>query len=127
MITLEGTELASLPIAGLRKVGDIDAFDGPLICHFRDTGNDDYLYYWCDCDAAANRWMVLRVGESELLRLANGVAPLHDVIPAAAKDDFVYFVEIDGNNKAARVLQVPKGNVPADYMPETGTALRAGD
>ncbi|HVA51350.1 MAG TPA: hypothetical protein VNH11_33725 [Pirellulales bacterium] len=123
MIALRGIEIPSLPISGLHKVRDLDAFDGPLLSHFRHPSGDDYLYYWCDCNDSANRWMVLRVTERNILRLANRVVPLDYVIPTGAKDDFVYFVDLDGNGRAARVLLVIKENVPADYTPQGGARL----
>lgn len=126
MITLRGIEIPSLPISGLRKVRDLDAFDGPLLSHFRHPSGDDYLYYWCDCDEAANRWMVLRVTESNILRLANRVVPLDYVIPAGARDDFVYFVDEDGSGRPAQVFLVLKKDLPREYTPESGARLPSG-
>ena len=67
--------------------------------------------------------MVLRVTESNVLRLANRVVPLDYVIPSAAKDDFVYMVDVDGTGRTARAMLVPKENVPADYTPQSGARL----
>jgi hypothetical protein len=123
MIALRGIEIPSLPISGLHKVRDLDAFDGPLLSHFRHHSGDDYLYYWCDCDDSTNRWMVLRVTESNILRLVNRVVPLDFVIPSGAKDDFVYFIDQDSHGRAARVFLVLKENVPPEYTPQGGSRL----
>jgi hypothetical protein len=75
------TTLTALPMGGLRHVRDLIYFDGPLLSHFKHPKGDDYLYYWCDCDEQANRWMVLRVTETSILWLTSGRWTLDTVIP----------------------------------------------
>ena len=130
MISIKGVDLRSLPISGLQKVRELESFDGPLLTHFRHPSGEDYLYYWCDCDAAVNRWMVMRVGENSILRLINRLVPLDFVIPAGAKDDFVYFVDLDGMGRTIQVTLTLKNAVPDEYLPQPGAYPRmriAGD
>src|SRR5258707_791299 len=120
MKPLGGITLPTLPISGLRRVRDLIYYDGPLLSHFEHANGDDYLYYWCDCDESTNRWMVLRVDESSILRLINRFVPLDYVIPGGCRDDFVYFVDIGSDSAivAASLLNVAR--VPEDYVPDKG-------
>ena len=126
MRQLEGPRLPTLPIIGLERVNDLDQFDGPLLTHFRHRRQGDhYLYYWCDCDDKANRWMVLRVSETNIIRLMNRFVPLDFVVPKGCQDDFVYFVDIDGDGTPAVVTLLRLDAIPDDYVPAQGAYLDA--
>ena len=125
MTPVSGATLASLPITGLRRIRNLDAFDGPLLTHYVHPSGDHYLYYWCDCDETTNRWMVLRVSETSIVRLVSRFVPLDYVIPRSCKDDFVYFVDIDGETNIKRVTLTPSTAIPDDYIPAKGAYLDA--
>lgn len=117
-----GTKLPGFPIGGLKHVRDLLYFDGPLLSEYVHDNGDRYLYYWCDCDKVANRWMVLRVSEASILRLVNRFVPMAYVIPDGCRDDFVYIVDIcDDGSRTAHML--PKSAIPDDYKPDHGAYL----
>jgi hypothetical protein len=123
MLELPGIDFKSLPIRGLQKVRDLDDFDGPLLIHFRHRRGDNYIYYWCDCDAGFNRWMVLRISETNILRLVNRIVPLDFVIPKQCQDDFAYFIDIDAAGRTSRCTLIAISDVPAEYVPDAGAYL----
>jgi hypothetical protein len=123
MISLPGQHLKGLPITGLLKVRDLEYFEGPLLSHFRHERGDHYLYCWCDCDEKANRWMVLRVSETSIIRLVNRFVPLDQVVPKACQDDFVYFVELDSAGSVAETVLCLNEQIPEVYLPEPGVYL----
>lgn len=123
MIPLTGQSLPSLPISGLTKVRDLEYFDGPLLSHFKREQGDHFLYYWCDCGENSQRWMVLRVAETSIIRLANRFLPLDQVIPGAAQDDFVYFVDAISGGQTNQVSLVFKADIPEEYLPKPGSYI----
>jgi hypothetical protein len=125
MIELAGARLKRLPVDGLELVRHLEYFDGPLLSQFRHRRQgDNYLYYWCDCDEKANRWMVLRVSETNIIRLVNRFVPLDFVVPKACQDDFVYFVDRDDDGAGA-VRLVALDSIPEEYIPDQGAYLEA--
>ncbi len=123
MNAIPGIPLPNLPISGLRHVRDLIYFDGPLLSHFEHPNGDDYLYYWCDCDDTANRWMVLRVAEASILRLINHIATLDSVVPRGCRDDYVYIVDLASDGKPIQTILTPVPSIPSDYHPAEGTYL----
>ena len=123
MIPLPGQPIRALPIARLHKVCDLEYFDGPLLSQFRHDRGDHYLYYWCDCDETANRWMVLRVSETGIIRLVNRFVPLDYLIPKSCQDDFVYFVDMDTSGVFLRFAICLIDQIPGNYLPGPGVYI----
>jgi len=124
MHDLNGIVLKYLPIADLKWVRDLEAYDGPLLSLFvHPRNNDNYLYYWCDATAEVNRWMVSRVSESNLIRLSNRKIPLSQIIPKGCEDDYVYFVDLDAKREAKHTSLVLLDNIPESYTPAQGVFL----
>ena len=84
-----------------------------------------YLYYWCDSDENFNRWMLLRVSETDLIRLVNRLIPIDPVIPKGCQDDFVYIVDMDNDCKQRAIKIISINAVPEMYSPVQGTFLPA--
>jgi len=122
MNELVAMPLERFPVTQLKHVRDLIYFDGPLLSEFRHKNGESYLYYWCDCNEQANRWMVFRVSEATLLRLTERILSLGEVIPRGSRDDFVYFLDMfsDGSIKACLVM--PEA-IPVDYLPAPSTFL----
>lgn len=122
MLKLTGTKLPELPIPTLRWVADLDYFDGPLVSHLTNSRGGDYLKYWVDVEGNTTRWMILRVSENSIIRLANRVESLDKVLPLQCQDDFVYFV--DSSKSGDRVILVYLHDIPEEYTPEKESFLR---
>jgi hypothetical protein len=119
MEELRGISLPRLPITGLQHVQHLDEHDGaPLISHYRHPRGSHYLYYWCDCDQSKTRWMLIRVSETDILRLVNQVVPLDHVVPRNALDEFVYFIDL-GERGSSSVNMVAVSEIPEVYKPRT--------
>lgn len=110
------------PFEGLVHERDLIAFDGPLLSLFRDPNGEAFLYYWCDCGEVANRWMVLRVAESTLVRLINRAIPLDAVIPFGSSDGRIAFLDIAGDGSTQAYSASPSA-IPESYRPSPGTFL----
>ena len=63
-----GVTLTAFPVQGLRKVRDLEFFEGPLLAEFRSVGGDTYLYSWCGVGDEENRWMVFRTSRMDLAK-----------------------------------------------------------
>ena len=53
------------------KKGDLIYQDGPILSHFVNNLNQDYFFYWVDCDDKFNKWMVFPVTKKELVDFFN--------------------------------------------------------
>jgi hypothetical protein len=123
MNPLPGQSIDVFPIAGLLKIRDLEYYDGPLLSQFKHDRGDHYLYYWCDCDQTANRWMVLRVSETSIIRLLNRFTPLDYIIPQSCQDDFVYFIDLDELGSLLGSALCLIDQIPVDYQPRPGVYL----
>jgi hypothetical protein len=124
MKALNGQPPFRAPFDELRHVRDLVYFDGPLLSQFVHPNGDNYLYYWCDCDDTANRWMVLRVAESDILRIENLSVPVSTVIPGRSKDGFVYFVDLDSEGTVIGSVLCGPAAIPDDYLPALESYIR---
>jgi len=122
MKELVAMNLERFPVTGLIHVRDLIYFEGPLLSQFKHENGENYLYYWCDCDEEANRWMVLRVSEATLLRLTERILALGEVIPCGSRDDFVYFLDMFSDGSVKSYLAMPEA-IPEDYQPAPSTFL----
>ncbi len=127
MKSLNGIQLPYFPITDIKHVRDLAHFDGPLISHYERSNGDDYLYYWVDCDAQFNRWMILRVSESSVIRLIDRFVPLAFVIPDGCRDEFVYIVDINADGEVYRTEMLQIGKIPAEYKPKADAYLDVAD
>lgn len=107
-------ETPELPISTMKKVCDIEYYDGPLVSYYK-TGTEHYIWYWCDCDKETHRWMVFRVSEYTANYLKNKYGTLKDLIPACILDSHVYFV--DHYFTKDHVTRVLVKHIPEDYLP----------
>ncbi len=68
--------------------------------------------------------MVLRISETNLIKLANQIIPLRAVIPFGSSDDFVYLLDIGYNESITAYLATPS-SMPGGYMPADGVYLES--
>ncbi len=125
MNVLEGIRWPFSQFSELEKVRDLVVFEGPLLTHFQNRHGEDFLFYWVDCDENLNRWMVIRLDETSILRLVNRVVPIDFVIPKLCRDEFVVFVDSSDNHSAQASTLVAIQNIPPEYLPEAGAYLPA--
>lgn len=120
MNKLNGKSIEQLPYTNIRKVADLTYFDGPLLSLFRDTNDNNFIYYWYDSDEICNRWFVFRISEKQLKDYINQILTLRDMI-VNPLNGHLYVVDIDGQGNFHNVLQIEPAYLPTAYLPQPGT------
>ncbi len=114
MIDLVGMKLSGLNFQ-LVHLGDLLAYEGPLLSHCVDQSDptDHYLYKWCDVDDHAHRWMIFKVTENELSAFFRFETTLLEMVKSKR---FVYFQDKNGEFIFQTIL-VSIENIPDAYLP----------
>jgi hypothetical protein len=113
-----------LPV-DLELVRDIEEFDGPLLSEFRSSKGETFLYYWCDCDETANRWLVVRTPPQDLFRYLVGRTPLRSLI-RDCRDRFLYVVDLDEGSVLLDAWFVYADKLPDNYLPGPNSCRQPG-
>ena len=122
--------IGRLPVE-LEFVRDIEEFDGPLLSEFRSSEGETFLYYWCNCNDRANRWLVVRAPRQDLFRYLVGRTSLRDLI-RECPDGFLYVVDLDGDAALLAAWFLYADKLPDNYLPgpnsvrEPGTGVEPG-
>ena len=124
MVPIPGTPVPLSPLASLRWVRDLVSLDGPLLSEFRNHAGEPFLSSWVDRDAVANRWLVFRTKERDLILLTMRRLDLHALVMTPV-DGFVYVVDLDGEFKQRQCSAVAPRELPSDYQPDKGSFLPA--
>lgn len=98
-------------------VRDLQYFDGPLLSQHENALGEHYLFQWCDQDAEATRWLVMRVRERDVMRLLARKLGLRSLISEFLPDDYVRIVDFDHAGKLLRLAFVNPDDLPSDYLP----------
>lgn len=121
---LRAIPLVRLPVE-LTFVRDLEEFDGPLLSEFRSTNGDTFLYYWCDCNEKANRWLVVRAPRQDLFRYLVGRTTLRSLI-RECRDRFLYVVDLDETATVLSAWFVYAENIPEKYLPRHDSVSQPG-
>lgn len=122
--------LERLPVE-LKFIRDLEEFDGPLLSEFRSPNGDTFLYYWCDCNEKANRWLVVRTPRQDLFRYLVGRTTLRSLI-RECRDQFLYVVDLDETATTLSAWFVYTEDIPENYLPshdsvpQPGTGIEPG-
>jgi len=120
MHELNGTQLPEWPYKDLEWFGDILEIDGPTLSEFRNSLNQSFMYFWCDCDESFNRWMVFRINENDRIRLLVGDLSLAQIVKTACSE-FVFFVDI--SEKSKKYWYVDGSLVDNSYFPKDSSFI----
>jgi hypothetical protein len=121
---IEFRAIPRLPVE-LVFVRDLEEFDGPLLSEFRSSNGDTFLYYWCDCNEQANRWLVVRTPRQDLFRYLVGRVTLRSLIQEC-RDRFLYVVDLDGDASVLSAWFVYAENIPEIYLPGPESVRQPG-
>ena len=112
--------------SSFKKIADLICFERPLLSHYVSRKDDDYLFYWVECDdndrsalplgSSKNRWMVLRVSLASLQKYMAGDVSLLELI-GSTNDGYLYLVDVDNDINYHNVKLVQPANLPEDYHP----------
>jgi hypothetical protein len=116
MIGLGGNKLEHFPYKGLRKVADVFYFEGPLLVHYIDAKQHDYLYHWVDEDNTSTRWLTYRVDRERFKEYLLGRANFLSLLESHLSD-FITVLDIDGDGTHTNIQLIDFDALPADYKP----------
>jgi hypothetical protein len=108
----------------VKHVEDLEYFEGPLLSEFRSVSGEPYLYYWCDADESANRWLVLRVPERSLLQLKARQLTLHGIMTVQGQAAF-HIVDLGPDGDVVASSMVLLSELPSEYLPRNDSYLPA--
>lgn len=117
MEMLLGQSIAKLPFRGLRKISDLVYFQGPILSHFKDEFNKDFLFYWVDYNEEVNRWILLQISDIQLGEYLLQRKSLYNLFNSPINDIY-YSLEIGTTLEYRNIIQVFKGDLNEEYMPE---------
>lgn len=111
-----GISIRRLPVPDLRKVRDLEYYEGPVLSEFRSRTGGIYLFSWCDMDDQAHRWLAFRIGKDALDQFLQGRTSLRDLV-LGTQEGFVYLVDIDEELRYQRVARLSSQELPASFVP----------
>ncbi len=111
-------EPCSLP--PMEWVDDLIYFNGPILSHYRTFEGNHYLWYWCDVDDTAHRWLVLEVSIETIEDLSAGKIEVGAVIPGEGL--CVVVADTNGEVRLATV-KIAACDVPLQYQPMSGAFI----
>lgn len=100
----------------LSKKGDLIYQDGPILSHFVNDLNQDYLFYWVDCDENFNKWLVFPVSKKDLSEFFNKKLSLLNLI-LNVYTGFVYLIDINDDIEYENIYTCNTNQIPEDYLP----------
>ena len=122
MITVPGHIITSLPIEGLERISNLIEFDGPLLSHYKDKFDNQYLYYWVDQDKVNNRWLVWKVNMDFLYLYINVEIPLLTLFPKSG--EMLFCIDIDNGIRYSKIVLTYSNLIPENYLPEPDAYFR---
>lgn len=112
---MKGVKIQLLPFK-LIKEGDIFAYDGPILSHFKSDDSKDYFMFWVDNDKIYNRWLLFHVSQENIKQYFNAAISLKELVFYNQKD-FVYFIDIDDNIDYKNIIRIAVKDFPIEYAP----------
>ncbi len=119
-------ELATLLQDDFKKSGDFLYYEGPLLSHFVNLRNEDFIIKWCGTDSQFNRWLLYKTNHELLRQFFTGT--IGDLeLALATPDKHVYFIDIDNDINWRNIVKVELADIPSEYLPEPTAFYEPGD
>lgn len=96
----------------LTKKGDLIYHEGPLLSHFVDDENSDYLFKWCDNDDTTHTWLVIKT--NVLLAHFKKEISFLDLIKNANK---LWLIKLDDDLNLCYEETIKFKQIDKDYLP----------
>jgi hypothetical protein len=122
MEKLSGFPLGLLPIKDFRKINDLLEYDGPILSHFVDAFNNNYLFYWVDNDERNNRWLIWQVSIEDIFYYTNGEYSLSHLLTSEQIEN-IYSVDINEDLEFVNILLMKFQEIPRVYIPGQNSYL----
>jgi hypothetical protein len=117
MTQLNGSILDTFPHKVFNHIEDLIDFDGPLLVHYSNQVDQDYLLHWVDNDDDANRWLIYRVSKQSLLNYLRGQEEFKALLDTTSSD-FILVVDINSVGEYILMQLVSLEDLPGDYKPK---------
>ncbi|WP_324675557.1 DUF6575 domain-containing protein [Hymenobacter sp. GOD-10R] len=117
MVELNGASLNNFPLKDFNRVADLIYFDGPLLVHYTNHKGHHYLYHWVDSDDTANRWLIYRVTQQNLLNYLRGLEEFKALLETTISE-WVLVADINDEGQHTLLQLLSLEDLPEDYIPE---------
>jgi hypothetical protein len=122
---LNGKPASKLFFNSLKKVRDLEWFDGPLTTEFKSKNNSiSYIYHWCDVDDKFNRWLVSQVWEDDVDLYMDRIISYRELFESSYLNRY-YVLDIDTDRNIVSATIISSENCPTEYLP--GNYLHAAE
>ena len=108
----------------LEKLGDLLKEEGPILSHFANQRNEDFLFSWVDENEQYHRWMLSKTTNEQLYQFFQQKITLRDLIQTAL-DEIVYFIDIDGELSYNNITITSIQHIPSVYLPSEKSFFKA--
>lgn len=125
MIKIKGIEISKDKLQ-LTKMGDLLAYEGPILSHFISSIGDDYFFFWVDNDKDLNRWIVSPVSNDELFNFFEKKISHRELISQNQKG-FVYLIEINNQLDFENIYLINSEKLPKSYLPSKDSFFTDND
>lgn len=115
MIDIQGHKISGFPFLNHSKICDLLEYNGPILSHFRDTQERDYLYLWVDHSLDKNRWLVWYIPKEELINYLQKEISLRDLLHNAST---LFATDINADIQHSNTLIITFSSLPEEYIPE---------
>jgi len=113
-----GHKISSSVLSGHKKIADLISYEGPVLSHFRNEGNEDFIYYWIDQNDKLYRWLVFKITFSEIMHYLSSSISLRELI----LDEKIQYYFVADNNSAnsnfENVFLLEKTELDHEYLPD---------
>ena len=115
MEKIKGIECPKLGFK-LEKLGDLLYEEGPILSHFTNDRNEDFLFSWVDENTKSHRWMLFKVSYQQLHQFFQQQLTLFDLTQSAL-DGIVHFININNNLDYNNITISTVQDIPRPYLP----------
>jgi len=100
----------------IKKIGDLLYEEGPILSHFINNRNEDFLFSWVDENEEFHRWMLFKISTEQLHLFFQEQLTIKNLIQSTI-DGIVYFIDIDAalNYQNFTITTIPE--IPVAYLP----------
>lgn len=101
----------------LKKIGDVEYYDGPLLSLFTSNKGQYFLYKWVTVNKDSHSWLVFETNFELLVKYITQKLSMPDLIITPKNKDF-YVVKIDNDLNYIDIQQESQEEVIQKYVPE---------
>lgn len=116
MKKISGHNIETNFFSQLKKISNLIEFEGPILSHFIDKYNNNYLFYWVDYNEFTNRWLIWKTDEKSILEYLSNDVTLKEIYPKSG--EYIYVADIDSKLEYKKIILTFSDLIDTDYEPE---------